>query len=307
MGPGRFAGNVVFFVFSSVFYLSFFLAILAPFPIILAHLHRGRLFAVMASVINAALVFALSRWSGLAGYAVFTLATSWAVAELLRRRQTRSGSRNAAAAGSLFWLLIGSASLVLLVALSGVAVWSKLTNVAPWAELNKGLDWLGREMIAQAPHGTMDAADWAEQKEQILRNFPSTFMVAILLQCWVAMVLTLRVNPTRIRERLGIPASFQRLWKNPDFLVWPTIVAGFGAVVAGGLAADWCWNLLKVFLALYGLQGLAILSGIFDLWKLRGLVRLLAFFLVFALMLPLVLALGFFDLWFDFRAKFRQS
>ncbi|MBU6375698.1 MAG: YybS family protein, partial [Bdellovibrionales bacterium] len=114
-------------------------------------------------------------------------------------------------------------------------------------------------------------------------------------------------NPSRIRERLAIPASFQRLWRNPEVLVWPTILSGFGALALSGLWADVSWNILKVFLALYGIQGLAILSGIFDLWKLRGFARALGFFLVFTLMLPMLLALGFFDLWFDFRTKLRQS
>ncbi|NDD91105.1 DUF2232 domain-containing protein [bacterium] len=307
MGSRPLMGGALLFLFSAALYMSVFLSILAPVPLIWANLSRGRSFALVVTALNAALVFAFSRWPGLAGYLVFSVVTGWGLAELARIRLGKRERSHQGVAKNLFWLLVSSALSVLLMALIAVGVWTKVAHVAPWAELNRGLDWVGQEMLKHAPPGSMDAADWAIQKDEWLRNFPSNLVIAVLLQCWVAMTLMLRLNPGRIRERLGIPASFQRLWRNPESLVWPTILAGFGSVGLTGVWADISWNLLKVFLALYGIQGLAILSGIFDLWKLRGFMRALSFFLVFTVMFPLLLALGFFDLWFDFRAKLRQS
>jgi uncharacterized protein YybS (DUF2232 family) len=60
-------------------------------------------------------------------------------------------------------------------------------------------------------------------------------------------------------------------------------------------------------MAIYAIQGLSILSFFFDVWRLKGVFRALGFVIGVVLMMPLVLSLGFFDLWFDFRSKFRQS
>jgi hypothetical protein len=307
MGPRHLSGGVLLVLSSALLYLTFFLSVVAPLPLIFVRLARGRAAAAGATLLNMALVFVLSSWPGLVGYAIFTVVTSWLVSELAVFF-SRSSKRKADEAPRALFLLLSSSALGLAVVLvAAVMTWAGVAQVSPWVELARGLDWLGEQMMAQSPAGTMDAADWALQKEEWLRNLPSSISIAILLQCWVAVTLMLRLNPARIRERLAIPSTFHRLWKNPEWLVWPTIVSGFGALVLSGAAADTAGNLLKILLAFYGLQGLAILSGIFDLWKLRGLIRALAFFLVFTVMLPLVLALGFFDLWFDFRAKLRQS
>ncbi len=307
MGPRHLSGGVLLVLSSALLYLTFFLSVVAPLPLIFVRLTRGRVAAAGATFLNMALVFVLSSWPGLVGYAIFTAATSWLISELAVLFSGRSKNKAEEAPQALFRLLSSSAVGLAVVLLVAVITWATVAQVSPWTELARGLDWLGEQMMAQSPPGTMDPADWALQKEEWIRNLPSSASIAILLQCWVAMTLMLRLNPARIRERLAISSAFHRLWKNPEWLVWPTIASGFGALVLSGAAADASGNLLKILLAFYGLQGLAILSGVFDLWKLRGLVRALAFFLVFTLMLPLVLALGFFDLWFDFRAKLRQS
>jgi hypothetical protein len=188
-----------------------------------------------------------------------------------------------------------------------VLAWAQAAHISPWQELQRGMDWLVAEMQRQAVDQSMDAVDWADQKREWLRGLPSTVMIAALLQSWVALTVMLRLNPRRIRERLVLPVTFHRLWRNPEVLVWPTLAAGFGALLLGGPASVFCLNWLKVFLALYGLQGLAVLACVLDVWKIRGLARVVVFFFVVSLMLPLILAVGFFDLWFDFRAKLGQS
>jgi hypothetical protein len=58
-------------------------------------------------------------------------------------------------------------------------------------------------------------------------------------------------------------------------------------------------------MAIYALQGLAIVNYLFDVWGLKGFFRPLGYVLTVALLLPLVISLGFFDLWFGFREKFK--
>jgi len=66
-------------------------------------------------------------------------------------------------------------------------------------------------------------------------------------------------------------------------------------------------NILKFSLTIYAIQGLSILSSLFSAWRLRRLWRWIAYGLVASVMTPIVLTLGFFDQWFDFRSRFRQT
>jgi len=60
-------------------------------------------------------------------------------------------------------------------------------------------------------------------------------------------------------------------------------------------------------MAIYTIHGLSILSFFFDLWNVRGIFRAIGFLISVFVMMPLLLSLGFFDLWFDFRAKFTKA
>ncbi len=74
-----------------------------------------------------------------------------------------------------------------------------------------------------------------------------------------------------------------------------------------GLATDVALNVFKFLMAIYAIHGLSILNYFFDYWKIRGLLKWIGFSFSLFLMMPLILSLGFFDLWFDIRSKFRQS
>jgi cellulose synthase/poly-beta-1,6-N-acetylglucosamine synthase-like glycosyltransferase len=106
---------------------------------------------------------------------------------------------------------------------------------------------------------------------------------------------------------LGLSPNFLSQWKAPEFLVWPTIVCGFFLIGDFGIASEVSWIVFELLMSVYAIQGLSILSAILDLWGIRGWLRVIGYSLTLGLMLPLVLSLGFFDLWFDFRGKFRQS
>jgi hypothetical protein len=122
------------------------------------------------------------------------------------------------------------------------------------------------------------------------------------------------MNPNHLKESLGLDLAFLRKWKAPAFLVWPTIATGFFILFEVSVVSDIAFNIFQFLMAIYIIQGLSVLSYLFDLWGIqvssrlmRFFLSLFLFFLSLFLMLPLVLSLGFFDLWFDFRGKFRQS
>jgi uncharacterized protein YybS (DUF2232 family) len=149
-----------------------------------------------------------------------------------------------------------------------------------------------------------DLDDW---KRSLVVEFPSSMAIFAMVLIWANLVVVLRVNPNGIREKMGLDASFFKRWKAPEYLVWPTIVSGFFLVMNVGTVSDIALNVFKALMAVYVFQGLSIISYFFDLWKVRGLFRFIGYLVSLMLMMALVLSLGFFDLWFDFRNKFRQS
>ena len=94
-----------------------------------------------------------------------------------------------------------------------------------------------------------------------------------------------------------------RLWRTPDALIWALIVAGFGMFLPAEPVALTARNLFLVTLACYFCQGLAIVSYYLDRFRLPRGIRVAGYVLIAVqhLLTAIVLVLGVFDLWGNFR------
>lgn len=94
-----------------------------------------------------------------------------------------------------------------------------------------------------------------------------------------------------------------RLWRTPDRLIWALIVAGFAMFLPVDPVALAARNVFIVLLGCYFCQGLAIVSYFLQRFRLPYGVRLAGYVLIAVqhIVAGLVLALGVFDLWGDFR------
>jgi hypothetical protein len=146
-----------------------------------------------------------------------------------------------------------------------------------------------------------------EWRKRTLLELPGALGILCLLISWFNLRILINLNPNRFLQRVGLDRRVLNRWKNPDWLVWPTLGSWAVVLFVDGLPSDVALNVFKIFMAVYGLQGLAVLGALFEAWKIRGLFRMVLYSLVIFVMLPLLLSIGFFDQWFDFRAKFRQS
>jgi hypothetical protein len=143
-------------------------------------------------------------------------------------------------------------------------------------------------------------------KKNILAELPSAATIGLLVLVVGNLLLLLRLNLCGSGHKLGVKPDFFKFWKAPDHLVWPTLVAGFLLVIEVPVLTDVGLNVFKVLMAIYAIQGLAIIGFLFDIWSVKGFLRPLGYILSVAILLPLVISLGFFDLWFDFRQKFKN-
>ncbi len=298
--------RIIPFFLSALFFLSAFFAIFSLLPILLLAFRiespKNRLFALLAVITNGLLVFFAAGASSVLIFGVFVAAPSLVIIEILSRKKTLEK----AAMGALLSMVVMAA-----LALGG---YSKVKRVNPAAEIKQGMsvvvDQLAASLQANSPKEGTDAlepADIEEWKQEAWVELPSAVAVIALVLVWVNLMLLMRVNPMHLRERLKIDPGYFFEWRAPEWLVWPTIITGVTVLFDLGAASEWGQNLFKFFMAIYAIQGISVLAFFFNHWKVHRFLQALGYIVAILLVMPLLLAIGFFDLWFDFRAKFRQT
>lgn len=300
--------KVVPFFLSALVFLSALLAIFAPLPLLVTGLSQPkgqRRWTALVGLINALIVFGLGGKASCVTYVVFVLTPSFILLECLLRKK----SLELMAAAALLGIVLAGAG--------AVTGYSRVYQAHPVAEaraaVSQFVDYVAKastengassHLAAQAVQDPADLEDW---KQNLMVELPSALAVMALVMIWANLVTLLRMNPGNIRTRLSLRPDFFQVWKAPEWLIWPTILAGLTLLVNFGVASDVGRNVFKFLMAIYALQGLSVLSSAFLRWKVKKYLRILGFGVAVLVMMPLLLSLGFFDLWFDFRAKFRQS
>lgn len=114
----------------------------------------------------------------------------------------------------------------------------------------------------------------------------------------------LSANVAMVRRIVPMFGEFQlRRWGAPESLIWAFIAAGFGMFAPIDWVAVLAANVFVVLLGCYFLQGLGIVAYYLDRFALPMSLRVGAYMLIAIqqLLAAVVLALGIFDLWGDFR------
>lgn len=138
--------------------------------------------------------------------------------------------------------------------------------------------------------------------ETILEIMPALIFITFGLIVLVNVYLICRRFPER--RASWVSTGNLHEWKGPEWLVWALIASGFALFVSSGEALKFlALNVLLVTAVFYFFQGLAIVAYYFHKKNvprfLRGLTYVLIVFeQIFTL---LVVGLGLFDLWGDFR------
>jgi uncharacterized protein YybS (DUF2232 family) len=138
--------------------------------------------------------------------------------------------------------------------------------------------------------------------ELILRVLPAIFFAG----CAGAVLLNLMLLFRRFPEGRGnlLPDGDPKEWKSPDILVWCFILSGFCLLVLpDGWVRVVLLNLFLISVVFYFFQGLAIVAYYFHYKNVPVFLRGIGYALIFLeqLFTLLVVGLGLFDLWGDFR------
>lgn len=135
----------------------------------------------------------------------------------------------------------------------------------------------------------------------LVRILPSLFFAGLLFAGWLNVLIARGVLK---RLQMACP-DFGPLdqWKAPDFLVWAVIAGIIMVLIPHAGVKVLGVNALVVLMTIYFFQGIAVIAFYFEK---KGVPRLLrgviyAFIAIQQFLLLLVVGLGFFDVWANFR------
>jgi uncharacterized protein YybS (DUF2232 family) len=144
--------------------------------------------------------------------------------------------------------------------------------------------------------------------EIVLQLLPAAVFISLGLIVLFNILLLCRRFPEKREQWMTLTSLLT--WKAPDVLVWPLIASGFAMFLPGFvLLKAFAANFLLVIAVCYFFQGLAIVAYFFNKNSVPRFVRGIVYiFIVFQQIFTLlVVGLGLFDLWADFRRLKKQN
>jgi uncharacterized protein YybS (DUF2232 family) len=138
--------------------------------------------------------------------------------------------------------------------------------------------------------------------ESLLQLLPALVFLSLAFVVLINVLLLCRRFPDKRAEWLGDVKL--REWKCPEPLVWALIACGFALFVPSVELLDvFAMNFLVVIGACYFAQGIAVIAFFFEKNKVPRFLRGITYALIVLqqILTLLVVGLGLFDLWGDFR------
>ena len=207
------------------------------------------------------------------------------------------------ASGSV--LLSGLISLIMAGFLSGQGVLAILSSyVAKNLELTLVLY---REMGMSEENISLISQSLDKIQQVLVTIIPALVSATTLFVAWISILLA---KPVLTNRSLRYPDFGPlNLWKAPEYLVWGVIGCGLALFLPSTAIRVIGINGLLILMTVYFFQGIAIVSFYFDKKQLPRFVRVFLYTLIALqqLILLVVIGLGFFDLWVNFRRLGKQT
>ena len=281
------------FFLPALFFQSSLFALISALPLFIVTLKNRTWISLVALFTNASILYAFEKDFSLLSFPIWFWLSIGITFPLFIRYFKR--------VPTAFFLSFAIAILTLITAMFALSHHQHM-NVVEYArsEINTGIDRL--LLIPEHP-----IKKWVEEQgrteliHSLMTELPSGIMIALILSYWFNLLLAFRTVPGFLSR------AFWGSFRNPEWLVWPTIFSA-GLYIYGEHALYYIgMNGLKVLLLFYGFQGLSIVTYFLNRRQIFGLIRAVIYGLLIFVLSPFAFALGFFDLWFDFRRKFGQS
>jgi uncharacterized protein YybS (DUF2232 family) len=187
-------------------------------------------------------------------------------------------------------------------------------SISPWQLVQKHIQEaveLNISLYSRMPLGPEEIRSIQDSKDSIIRLFtgifPALSAIAVLFTVWVNILIA-----KRTLAKSGIlPPQLANLsgWKAPTWLVWIFLASGGLMLIPHEQIRFAGVNLFLCISFIYFLQGLAIVSFFFEQKNISPFLRALFYFFIAIqqILMIAIAALGFFDIWIDFRKYFRRD
>lgn len=267
------------------------LALLAlPLPALVVGAIAGTSHAALSSLAAGGLVGGLFGWQGGATF-LAVVGLPAVVTVLLLRRAWRLEVVVGVAVGATLAGAVGIA----LVNAPDLRAWNEAL-----AESWRGSFDAALEMYRELGTPEDRVAEVESAREEITHRVATMLPALFVVSCAALWLGNLGLS----RRWASWPQleSLSR-WRNADWVIWCLIGSGFAMFLPLGLIADASANAFSVVLACYFAQGLSIVSYFLQRFSLPRGLRVAAFLIIALQQIAaaLVVALGIFDLWGDFR------
>ena len=201
-----------------------------------------------------------------------------------------------------------TAGVVLIAGAVMLGLYSLFSTNSPWAVVSDYVEKsvkLGLAMYREIDPSGEKIGVLARSLEGImyvmLRIMPAVMIVITLFVVWSNLLLARFL----LRSKQLFYPDFGKLnqWKAPEPLVWVAIASGVLLLMSHPGLKVLAINGLIVIMMIYFFQGIAIVSFYFEKKQFPKILRALFYGLIAMqqLLLLVVIAMGFFDMWIDFR------
>ena len=280
------------FLLPALFFQSAVFAFISPLPLFVMMLKNNAGLTLLALLCNTAILYALGTPTEIS-----VAVTLWMMVGILFPFLIKKTGRVQLSFGLSFVVFAGFI-------LSAFLMFTAKLGVHPiqYLKTEMGLGITQLAALQDSPvKKLVDEQGSDGLLRQLMTELPSGLLITLLLAFWVNLLFASQM------VRGFLSPTFWASFRNPEWLIWPTLA--FASLFAFTEHAPYYVGLngFKVVLVLYGFQGLSIVSHFLNRFKILGLGRALIFSLAIFILMPLVISLGFFDLWFDFRRKFGQN
>jgi uncharacterized protein YybS (DUF2232 family) len=166
-------------------------------------------------------------------------------------------------------------------------------------------------LYGQLPLDTEDINFIKNNKLMLISIFTNIFPAMAVIGSFIIVLFNVLIGKNILSRTAIILPKLTGLsgWKSPDFIIWIFLASGGLLLLPNEQIRFFSLNILILVCFIYLLQGLAIISFLFQNKNVPIFFRYLFYFLIAVqqlLMIPIIAA-GLFDIWVDFRKLLQKN
>ncbi len=139
-----------------------------------------------------------------------------------------------------------------------------------------------------------------EIQKIVIRILPALIITTTLFVIWINLLLARSLLKSRPMQ---YPAYGKlNLWQAPEYFVWGVIGCGLLLLIPDKFCKTFGLNGLMTLMVIYFFQGIAIVSFFFEKKRIPRFAKIMLYTLIaFQEIMLVVIVIGFFDVWANFR------